>query len=105
MTAIWRCSEDRTVEGNPLVGIDDSGDGALEQGVVLERIGAGSYTYLRLRSLDDDTERWAVVLGRGAEPGERVSVTHFGTRRDFHSRRLDRTFDRLDFVMISNLED
>jgi hypothetical protein len=69
---------------------------------VNERLRAGSYTYLDLR-LGDGSQRWIVVLGKAeAEPGQDIEAVAMGTRTDFHSRRLDRTFDRLTFAWIPN---
>lgn len=66
-------------------------------GRVREVLPAGRYTYLRVHVADGD-ERWVVVTGD--PPRDRVSVQSFGQRRDFVSRRLDRTFDELYFASI-----
>jgi hypothetical protein len=86
--------------GNPLQGASTAERGTKLRGRVNERLDAGSYTYLDLR-LGDGSQRWIVVLGKAqAEPGQDIEAVAMGTRTDFHSRRLDRTFDRLTFAWI-----
>lgn len=67
-------------------------------GVVEERLAAGSYTYLAVRT--DDALRWVATMGDGAALGARVQIKSMGTRTDFHSRRLDRTFSELVFGVV-----
>lgn len=87
---------------NPLQGASTAERGTRLHGRVNERLDAGSYTYLDLR-LGDGSQRWIVVLGKAeAEPGQDIEAVAMGSRTDFHSRRLDRTFDRLTFAWISN---
>lgn len=87
---------------NPLVGASTAERGTRLRGRVNERLQAGSYTYLDLR-LGDGSQYWIVVLGKAkAEPGQEIEAVAMGTRTDFHSRRLDRTFDRLTFAWIPN---
>jgi hypothetical protein len=72
------------------------------RGRIGERLAAGSYTYLDLR-LADGSQRWIVLMGNvQAAPGEEIEVVAMGTRADFHSRRLDRTFERLVFASRPN---
>ncbi len=64
------------------------------EGVAVEAIQAKGYTYL----LVDDgggERRWAAILGRGVEPGDRVSIVRLALHETFHSSSLDRDFDRL----------
>ncbi|MBL9027181.1 MAG: hypothetical protein JNL21_33610 [Myxococcales bacterium] len=68
-------------------------------GTVVERLPAGSYTYLAL-SGDDGRPRWVVTMKRGFSVGDRVHVKNMGTRRDFHSKRLGRAFDELVFGVV-----
>ena len=91
-----------TPAGNPLAGASTAERGARLRGRVNQRLEAGSYTYLDLR-LGDGGQRWIVVLGKAeAEPGQDIEAVAMGTRTDFHSRRLDRTFDRITFAWIPN---
>ena len=69
-------------------------------GSVAERLSAGSYTYLRI--LDDaGVSRWIVTVGRGLPVGGRAHVASFGARDDFHSARLRRTFEHLEFGWVT----
>jgi hypothetical protein len=68
-------------------------------GAVVERLAAGSYTYLAV-SVDDGAPRWVVTMKPGFAVGDRVHVKNMGTRRDFHSKRLGRTFDELVFGVV-----
>lgn len=87
---------------NPLRGASTAERGTRLHGRVNERLDAGSYTYLDLR-MGDGSQRWIVVLGKAeAEPGQDIEAVAMGSRTDFHSRRLDRTFDRLTFAWIPN---
>lgn len=97
------------VTKNPLTEVEPvrPGDERV-RGQVAEALRAGSYTYLSIAS-DDGTTRWVVTMKRGISPGARVEVTNMGTRRDFRSKKLGRTFDELVFgvvrpVSVSNKE-
>lgn len=81
---------------SPLGTLDPPAPGAAElSGTVVERLAAGRYHYLRIRSAD--TDRWIATMGAGADVGARVVVRSFGLRRDFDSPRLGRRFDELTF--------
>lgn len=67
-------------------------------GTVAERLSAGSYTYLSVKTADGP--HWVVTLGEGEAVGTAVTVHSFGIRRAFRSRRLDRTFDELRFGIV-----
>ncbi|MFV8751571.1 hypothetical protein ACNOYE_13590 [Nannocystaceae bacterium ST9] len=66
-------------------------------GEVVERLDAGGYTYLAVRT-DDARIRWAVVALGSPAVGERVHLRSFGLRREFRSKRLDRVFEELLFA-------
>jgi hypothetical protein len=68
-------------------------------GRVDQVLSAGSYTYARVIS-DAGSQRWVVTLSRGIAPGASVEVENMGTRRQFHSKRLRRTFDELVFGIV-----
>ena len=70
------------------------------EGVVEERLEAGSYAYLAVR--DGDAVRWVATMGEGRPPGTRIVVKSMGTRTDFFSRRLDRTFSELVFGVVDD---
>ncbi len=85
---------------NPLPGIEPPT--AAEKGWhgrVDEVVRAGSYTYLRV-ACDDEVERWVVTLRSDFAIGARVTIKNMGTRRDFRSKRLARTFERLVFGIV-----
>lgn len=73
------------------------------EGRVEQRLDAGGYTYLALRTTDDEPV-WAVTMGNGAPPGTRVKVRSMGHSENFYSRRLDRTFSLLVFGIVSRLD-
>lgn len=79
---------------NPLAGVDPS-DARLV-GEVVEVLPTGGYTYFRLAD-----ETWAVVMGAGPAVGDRIDARVFAEKRDFRSRRLDRTFAALHFVSLT----
>jgi hypothetical protein len=88
--------------GNPLEGISTAERGKRMRGRVNERLRAGSSTYLDMR-LHDGSQEWIVVMGKAPAPGEDIEAVNMGTRTNFHSRRLDRTFDRLTFAWVPNI--
>ena len=67
-------------------------------GIVRERLPAGTYVYLGVES--ERGLRWVATTGSTAALGTHVHVQSMGTRRDFHSRRLDRSFDELVFGVV-----
>lgn len=70
-------------------------------GTVAEVLDAGRYTYVRL-----DTEvgsRWAVSMGElDLELGEAAAFDIHYQQEGFHSRILDREFDRLFFGQLAD---
>ncbi|HEU4408460.1 MAG TPA: hypothetical protein VFS43_24570 [Polyangiaceae bacterium] len=69
-------------------------------GVVLERLDAGSYGYLRVRRDGDAAPTWVVTMLPSVGVGARVHVKAYGRARDFDSRRLGRRFDDLYFATV-----
>jgi hypothetical protein len=89
---------------NPLQSLmREAVDAAPLIGRVVERLDAGSYTYLALKIPEASTPAWVVTLGDGQRLGSQVKVRSFGRRRDFYSRRLDRTFPELVFGIVSKI--
>jgi hypothetical protein len=85
---------------NPFTEVEPPRDGdKLLRGEIVEILRAGTYTYASV-ACDDGTTRWVVTMRRGLSVGHRVDVTNMGVRRDFHSKRLDRTFDELVFGVV-----
>jgi hypothetical protein len=71
-------------------------------GRVLERLPAGGYSYLAVDRGDSSPPTWVATMGRGAEVGTRVRVEGFAAQDQFHSRRLDRRFDRIVFGVVEH---
>lgn len=90
----------RGFAASPLAKLDANSAAAPEHGTVAERIAAGPYSYLRIASAGAP-DAWIATLGEGAPVGARVAIRSFGARRDFVSRRLGRTFARVDFALVS----
>jgi hypothetical protein len=67
-----------------------------QAGVVVERVPAGGYLYLRLRDAAG-AESWVVTLTRTAPADASVRVTVFAKADSFSSKRLGRTFEPLLF--------
>jgi hypothetical protein len=67
------------------------------EGSVEERIIAGSYVYLRLRTSEPDETLWVASLAATTPEARRVRVLVLGSAEHFHSRRLNRNFDPLLF--------
>ncbi len=72
-------------------------------GRVEQRISAGSYTYLGLRTQQDEL-RWAVTMGRGEREGTTVSVRSLGFSPRFYSKRLQREFPNLVFGLVDSID-
>ena len=65
---------------------------------------AGPYSYLAIER-EDGGEQWVTTLKRTTPAiGAHVRVKSFGSRRDFHSKRLDKTFDMLSFGIVYALD-
>lgn len=87
------------IGGSPLAGIAPVADADRDfEGIVRERLPAGSYLYLAVEH--GDRLRWIATTGSDAELGTRVRVQSMGVRHDFHSRRLHRSFDELVFGVV-----
>jgi len=75
----------------------------LVHGVVEQRLAAGPYTYLGVRT-SERALRWAATMGRGASLGTRVAVRTLAQSEHFHSARLDRDFEDLSFAIVTREE-
>ena len=74
------------------------------EGNVRECLPAGPYSYLAIER-EDGGEQWVTTLKRTTPAiGAHVRVKSFGSRRDFHSKRLDKTFDMLSFGIVYALD-
>lgn len=70
------------------------------EGVVEERLDAGSYQYLCVRD-DLGTARWVATMRRGASPAGRVLVHAFARAERFESRRVAHVFSPLSFGSVT----
>lgn len=87
--------EEATVT-SPLVGatrIEERGHAR-----VLETLKAGRYTYLTLEGAPQGT--WHVISTGAPQVGQTLTYRGYGELRAFHSKRLDRTFERVVFSSI-----
>lgn len=85
---------------NPLLAADSTERGQRLHGQIIEKLPAGGYTYLELELADGD-RTWVVLMSRETPgPGDEIDVVVMGSRDGFHSRRLDRRFDRLLFASL-----
>jgi hypothetical protein len=69
--------------------------GAPLAGTVLEVKDVDPYTYLRLKTKDGEV--WAAVPRVPVKVGANVSIANAQTMNGFHSKSLNRTFDRIVF--------
>lgn len=75
------------------------------EGRVVQRLTAGSYTYLEVERAEGERS-WVVTLSssRGARAGaDGVQVTAMGFADHFVSKRLGRSFDGLYFAVVKPL--
>jgi hypothetical protein len=88
------------LRANPLTAATEPSDAERNfAGNVVERLDAGGYTYVAV-DRGEGRSTWVATMGRGAEVGTRVRVEGFGVKEDFHSRRLDRRFERIVFGVV-----
>lgn len=74
-------------------------------GEVREVLPAGPYVYVAVARADG-SDTWVSTLKRATPTaGARVRVKSFGSREDFHSKRLGRTFDRLSFGVVYPIDE
>src|SRR5215510_14735556 len=66
---------------------------AVVTGVVQKVKDAGGYTYLRLKT--GEGEIWAAVAGAPVRQGQEVTIKDVMFMKDFQSKALNRTFERL----------
>jgi len=73
--------------------------GAALTGEVLEVRDVAPYTYLRLKTPQGET--WAAVTQAPVKKGAQVSIANPSVMENFHSKTLDKTFDRIVFGTLS----
>jgi hypothetical protein len=110
LTGCWRASEPESSDppagakpverANPLLAAERPGPTERAfGGQVTERLEAGGYSYLAV-DRGSGSWTWVATMGRGAEVGTRVRVEGFAAQDSFHSRRLDRRFERIVFGVV-----
>lgn len=75
--------------------------GDVFEGVVLESVNGGGYTYLHIEDAFKN-KHWVAVTGLAIENGVEVRLTEELRTEKFESKSLNRTFDKLIFA--SNLQ-
>jgi hypothetical protein len=76
-----------------------TGERASLGGTVLEVKDVGQYTYLRLKT--NEGEQWAAVTAAPVKVGAEVDIVDPQPMNGFHSRSLNRTFDRIVFGTVT----
>ncbi len=90
----------RATTGNPLDRFALSNEAPRRlTGHVVERLRAGPYTYLRVRT-EAGAEHWIASLSLGLPASDEVSVKVIADAPTFESRRLARTFSPLFFSVV-----
>jgi hypothetical protein len=69
-------------------------------GEVIDKIDAGSYSYLQLK--ENDNIYWAAVPTMNIENGEQIFFSQYMEMKNFKSETLDRTFESVLFVNDAN---
>ncbi|GGI71513.1 NrfJ [Shewanella gelidii] len=70
--------------------------GIVHEGVVLETMNSGGYTYVQFR--EGEVNRWAAGPYAEVKKGDTVIVVEEMTMENFTSSSLDRTFDEILFA-------
>jgi hypothetical protein len=90
----------RRAPQNPLLDSTVTPEHSTVSGHVLERVGAGSYVYLRLVD-GTGAERWLVTLSGPNAQRDELTATLYARSERFHSARVDRDFSPLHFASVS----
>ncbi|MDQ7042843.1 MAG: GW dipeptide domain-containing protein [Sulfurimonas sp.] len=70
--------------------------GVNHTGVVQETLSSGGYTYMKVQ--DGKNSYWIAMTQRDVKKGDKVAYTEQGWMRNFHSKTLNRTFDKILFA-------
>lgn len=65
------------------------------QGEILETIDVEAYTYVRIKTATG--EHWAAVNRAALSVGQQINIPRASLMQDFHSKSLNRTFDKIYF--------
>jgi hypothetical protein len=63
---------------------------------VLETMNAGGYSYIKVQ--DDKKEYWIAMTQRAVKPGDMINYQEQGWMQQFHSKTLNRTFEKILFA-------
>ncbi len=85
------CDQSATTQQQPMTAA--AGGGA---GTVTDTIDVGNYTYIHLD--EQGKEIWLASNPITVRKGEQVRYSNAAVMKDFHSKKLDRTFDEILFV-------
>jgi hypothetical protein len=100
---MWGCGEaGPTAHNNPLMQMTRT-DRTPFRVAVLEVVPARGYTYLRVQGEREPEGVWVASLALDIAPGALADITAIGEAQDFHSRQLQRSFDRLLFAVVRPL--
>lgn len=87
--------------GNPLNDPTVRPERATFSGHVVQRLNAGSYVYLQLRSPSGADTRWVVTLASASALASELTATLYAQADHFHSARLGRDFSPLHFASVT----
>jgi hypothetical protein len=63
---------------------------------VLETMNSGGYTYIKVQ--DGKDSYWVAMTQRDVKPGDTINYSEQGWMQKFHSKTLNRTFDKILFA-------
>ena len=63
---------------------------------VIEAINSGGYTYIKVQ--EGSEQYWIAMTQRGVKKGESIKYNEQGWMQQFHSKTLNRTFDKILFA-------
>jgi hypothetical protein len=92
-----------SAEHEPALAHGEEAASASSRGVVRETMNAGGYTYLRIEAAGSEPV-WVAAVEMPVQVGDEVVVEGGHEMVDFHSRTLDRTFDRIVFASSVRVE-
>ncbi|PHQ56247.1 MAG: hypothetical protein COA30_04800, partial [Sulfurimonas sp.] len=70
--------------------------GANHTGVVEETMSSGGYTYMKVQEGKDSY--WIAMTNRNIKKGDKISYRGQGLMKNFHSNKLNRTFETILFA-------
>ncbi len=83
-------------QASQAMGIDQQAPMA-HQGRVLDAIDSNSYTYIQVQTVDQQVQ-WLAAPRVAVQPGQKIGFATGVLMRNFYSKKLKRTFERIHFV-------